>query len=108
MIATGIILILVGLTLLVFAILFFKGHLSLLHDYHISNVKEEDKKKMSKAIGFAHLPSVIGFITSGFISIFVTGDYVLTLLTVIEIGSIAITVIAALIIIKKYNGRLIS
>ena len=51
----GIVEILVGIVFTVIAILNFKGNISMLHSYHMNNIKEEDKPIFAKRMGIGML-----------------------------------------------------
>ena len=69
----GISVIIAGAIFLVIAILICCGLISILHDYHTMNVKEENRKKMGLSIGLSMLVGTLGMISSGIVSI-VTND----------------------------------
>ena len=105
----GIVEILVGIACIVIAILNFKGNVSMLHSYHMNNIKEEDKPIFAKQIGIGMLFIGITIFLSGIL--FILGD-ILQNDTYLIIGNIIITIglgiglIICLLTIKKFNKNI--
>ena len=106
MITLGIILVLVGLLLLVFSFLIARGHLSLIHDYHWDNVKEEDKKIFGISVGISLSIFGLGLLAGGILAFILGDNYPIGLLLAIEFGSMFVSVSALCVVIKKYNGHI--
>ena len=105
----GIITIVVGVVCIVIGALNGKGNISMLHSYHIDNIKEEDKLPFGKELGVAM------FIVGG--SLLINGVFaiiaeVLTDETYLGIGmgimgvGLVIGCALALKTIKKYNKKI--
>lgn len=105
----GIVEILVGIVCTVIAILNFKGNISMLHSYHMNNIKEEDKPIFAKRMGIGMLIVGISIFFSGIL--FVLGD-IFENNTYFIIGNIIITIglgiglIVCLLTIKKFNKNI--
>ena len=94
----------VGVLFFGFAIAIYRGNTDLIHSYHQTNVKEEDKEKYGKAFSKGMFILAVSLVLSGLIALL--GESV-----PIVIASIIILVvgfIAAFIVIskvqKKFNG----
>ena len=101
--------ILVGLICLVIGIQNIKGNVSMLHSYHINNIKEEDKPAFGRAVGLGMVIMAIALIVYGALfipaeltenGIYATGGG--AILAVGLGGGIVLTLLA----IKKYNGSI--
>lgn len=108
MVAYGIILLITGLSILVMSILLILGHVNLLHDYHRTDVKKEDEKKLGRTSGISLLIGALGAISSGISAFFWTEDMKFIFLFLIFIIPFIVSVTLMLIFIKKYNGKIIS
>lgn len=95
-----------GALLLVFAILLCFGHVGLLHEYHRENVSEEDYKKYGLLLGLSLMVGSLGMISGGIIAIVVNDTSVLLLSILLFVISLVISIIAVLLIIKKFNGNI--
>ena len=106
MIFIGIILLVVGVLILAISILLCLGFISLLHDYHRTNIKEEDKKKCGLSIGLSLSLFSITSIATGIIVLVTTDESILKWMMIAFIISLAISVILSLLFVKKYNGSI--
>ena len=105
MIVYGIIILTVGIIIQILSILFFLGHINLLHEYHRTNVKEEDKLIFGRKIGICLSIMSIGMLSSGVIALI---DSTLDALALILLFvSLFISIILLVVTIIKYNGKFI-
>ena len=107
MVATGIVFLIVGLILFVISFLLFRGHINILHDYHYNNVKEEDKKIFGRLTGGSLFIGSLGLLGAGILSLIFQDESLVPLFVAIEMGSLVVSIILVLIVIKKYNGKII-
>ena len=105
MIIYGIIVLTVGITILILSILFFLGHINLLHEYHRTNVKEEDKLIFGRKIGISLLIMSIGMLSSGAIALI--NSVLDTLALILLFVPLFISIILIVVTIIKYNGKFI-
>lgn len=108
MIWVGIIIIVSGVALLVMSILMMLGKISLLHSYHYENVKEEDKKKFGLLTGLSLSLGSLGLIASGILDLIFLDNLSLTLFLLTMFIPLGISIILVLIVVKKYNGSIMS
>lgn len=96
----------VGLMLIIFGILiaFFKK-INLIHDYHVQNVKEEDKNNYLSLIGISLIIIGISIICMGILLIILTNK---KLAFIPLVGGLLIGIIIIIIAQKKYNGGIFS
>ena len=106
MIAFGIILSTVGITLSILSIFICFGKINLLHDYHRNNIKEEDIKSFSISTGLSLLIGGVGLTTTGVLALILKDSISVIVYDALLFGSILISFILALIFIKKYNGKI--
>ena len=106
MIATGIVVLVVGVAISVLSLLICIGKTNLIHSYHRENVKEEDKKKYAISLGLSLLIGGIGLITYGILVIIFKDTINQAIYLTVMLGSIFISIILALILNKKYNGKI--
>ena len=109
-ISGAIISILVGIACLVIGILNMKGNISMLHSYHINNIKEEDKVPFGKMVGKGMIIVAVSLIIYGglFIPAEITKEnlYMTVANVVLGIG-LVIGMGICLYAIKKYNKKII-
>ena len=91
---------------LVIAILLCCGLISILHDYHTTNVKEEDRKKMGLSIGLSMLVGTLGMISSAIVSIVTNDESIIVLPISLLIFPLIIAIVLSLLFVKKYNGSI--
>ena len=108
MIWVGIIIIVSGVALLVMSILMMYGKISLLHSYHYENVKEEDKKIFGLLTGLSLSLGALGLIAAGILDLIFLDNLSLTLFLLTMFIPLGISIILVLIVIKKYNGSIMS
>ena len=100
--AIGIIMGVIGLIFVALGLILWKGQkISLLHDYHYSNVKEEDKGALCKLSGIGVISIGVGIILTGII-IAVTNS-VLSFIAFIRGFALGIFLLAYAG--KKYNAK---
>ena len=91
-----------ALVFMIVSILIGKGYTNLIHDYHMFNIKEEDKKEYGKAVSKAFAVIAASCFVSGIVGLF---NFLRVAVAVIFIG-----ILTALVILikaqKKYNGGL--
>ena len=102
----GISVIIAGTIFLVIAILLCCGLIGILHDYHTTNVKEEDRKKMGLSIGLSMLIGTLGMISSGIVSIVTNNESIIVLPISLLIIPLIIAIVLSLLFVKKYNGSI--
>lgn len=90
----------VGILFLVMGIMIYRGRISLIHDYHYSNVKEQDRHKYCKEMGKGMLTLAVGIIAAAVASVFNIVWIMLVLIFVPIIPAFMIFNKAE----KKYNG----
>lgn len=106
MLIFGISVLIAGAIFLVIAILLCCGLIGILHDYHTTNVNEEDRKKMGLSIGISMLIGTLGMISSGIVSIVTNNESIIVLPILLLIIPLIITIVLSLIFVKKYNGSI--
>ena len=106
MIVYGIIILITGIIVLILSISLFLGHINLLHEYHRTNVKEEDRKKMGLSIGLSMLVGTLGMISSGIVSIVTNDESIIVLPILLLIIPLIIAIVLSLLFVKKYNGSI--
>ena len=102
----GISVIIAGTIFLVIAILLCCGLIGILHDYHTTNVKEEERKKMGLSVGLSMLVGTLGMISSGIVSIVTNDESIIVLPILLLIIPLIITIVLSLLFVKKYNGSI--
>ena len=107
---TGIICAVVGVVCVVIGVLNILGNVSMLHSYHIDNLKKEDIPKFGKRVGTGMIIVGVSIIISGVGMVIaeLTGNesYLLYGEIVMAIGLI-IGIAITLLTIKKYNKKII-
>ena len=89
---------------LVLGILIQKGNTKLIHDYHQTRVKEEDKRAYGKAFAKAMYSIVLTLVLSGVVALFGETKTIVTIsITILFVGLIASFVLIVKVQ-KKYNG----
>ena len=107
MIFGSVTLFIIGIILLIFSILFFKGKTDLLHDYHRSNVDPKDNKKLGIGVGIGMLIGALGMIADGILFLISGDELNTTLFLLILFGSEILNIIISIKTIVKYNGKFI-
>ena len=107
----GIIYIVVGILFIIIGILNTKGNISMIHSYHINNIKEEDIKPFGKLMGLGML--VVGSflaISGVFLAIFesTNNSLCMTLSNILMIAGFVIGIPICFYAVKKYNKRIFS
>ena len=102
--------IVVGIVCLVIAILNMCGNISMLHSYHIKNIKEEDKLPFGKRVGLGMIIVGISLITYGALMMVfeLTSENIYSVVSnVVLIIGLVIGLGISLYAIKKYNKSVI-
>ena len=97
----------VGLALIFIGVLNTKGNISMLHSYHIKNVKEEDKIPFGKLVGlgmFIMGGGIIVFGGFGIASLYAQMQSLVLIGEVIMAVGIVVGTIITFYAMKKYNG----
>ena len=101
--------ILVGVIFLAIGIQNMKGNISMLHSYHINNIKEEDKPAFGRAVGLGMFIMAAALIVYGalFIPAELTGNgiYMTVGGAVLAVG-LGGGIVLTLLAIKRYNGKI--
>ena len=103
MVVFGICTLIAAAILLVISVLLCCGFTNILHDYHTTNVKEEDRKKMGLSIGLSMLIGALGMISSGIVSIVTNDESIIILPIMLLIVPLVLSIILSLVFVKKYN-----
>ena len=101
--------VLVGVICLVIGIQNMRGNVSMLHSYHINNIKEEDKPAFGRAVGLGMVIMSVALIVYGalFIPAELTGnDIYLTVGNAVLAVGLIIGITISLLAIRKYNGKI--
>ena len=106
MLIFGISVLVAGAIFLVIAILLCCGLTGILHDYHTTNVKDEDRKKMGLSIGLSMLVGTLGMFSSGIVSIVTNDESIIVLPILLLVIPLIITIVLSLLFVKKYNGEI--
>ena len=102
--------VLVGIVCFVIGILNIKGNISMLHSYHINNIKEEDRIPFGKLVGKGMIVIAIALVIYGilFIPFELTQNVIYTYVSnCILIVGLVIGLAITLYAIKKYNKKII-
>ena len=105
----GIVSIIIGVACVVIGILNTNGNVSMLHSYHINNIKEEDKKPFGKLVG-------TGMIIVG-VTIMIYGALMIPaeiaedktygdIANIVVIVGLMVGLVITLYAIKKYNKKI--
>ena len=105
MIVYGIIILITGIIVLILSISIFLGHINLLHEYHRTNVKEEDKLIFGRKIGICLSIMSIGMLSSGALAL-INSDLDILVLILLFVP-LFISIILLVVTIIKYNGKFI-
>ena len=106
----GILTIIIGIVCIIIGIINKKGNISMLHSYHINNIKEEDKKPFSKLIGTGMIIVGITLVIYGALmipSIVLENDMYNNIGNIVAIIGMLIGLVICLYAIKKYNKKII-
>lgn len=107
---TGIICAGVGVVCIVIGILNILGNVSMLHSYHIDNLKKEDIPKFGKRVGTGMIIVGVSIIFSGvgmIVSEITSNENYLLYGEIIMAIGLIIGIAITLITIKKYNKKII-
>ena len=107
MLAFGIILLTTGVLLMTVSVLLCCGFISLLHEYHRNNVKEEDRKRFGLSIGMSLMIGALGLVATGTISIVTLNESLIISLIIIFTVLLIISTVLSLIFVKKYNKKIL-
>lgn len=94
----------VAIIMLVLSFAIYKGKTGLIHDYHRTNVKAEDKFAYGKAMGKALAVVSVPILISGIIALFGSSDAVILTAVAVMFAGIIIGFICIYKVQKKYNG----
>lgn len=106
----GILTIIIGIVCIIIGIINKKGNISMLHSYHINNIKEENKKPFSKLIGTGMIIVGITLVIFGALmiaSIVLENDMYNNIGNIVAIIGMLIGLVICLYAIKKYNKKII-
>ena len=106
----GIISIIVGVVCIGIGLLNMRGNISMLHSYHINNIKEEDKKPFGKLVGIGMI--IVGLSLIGYGALFIVYEsnpekLYMDLANIVLIVGLVIGLVISLFAIKKYNKEII-
>ncbi len=96
----------ISVLFIILSILLFKGHTSLINDYHIDEMNEIDKKKYAVAIGYVILFLSIIFAICGTIVLFGKNEKCINISTGILLGGVGISIILFIIIQSEFHKRI--
>ena len=105
----GILTIIIGIVCIIIGIINKKGNISMLHSYHINNIKEEDKKPFSKLIGTGMIIVGITLVIYGALmipSIVLENDMYNNIGNIVAIIGLLVGLVITLYAIKKYNKKI--
>ena len=108
MILYGIIIIVVGLSLLVLGILILKGHINLISSSHTENIKEEHRKIFCRGVGSQLIIGSLGLIIAGVLSLIFNEESFYLPSILIAFIPLVISIISIFIFIKMFNDKIIS
>lgn len=106
----GILTIIIGIVCIIIGIINKKGNISMLHSYHINNIKEGNKKPFSKLIGTGMIIVGITLVIFGALmiaSIVLENDMYNNIGNIVAIIGMLIGLVICLYAIKKYNKKII-
>ena len=106
MLLGAIIYLIVSVIILIIGILNLKGNISMVHSYHIENIKPEDKLKFAKLMGIGMVIIGVSFFIAGIAMILsnvFTNDLFMIINIVVTIVGFIIGMIICIYSIKKYN-----
>lgn len=102
MVLYAVILFAVSALLGVLGLRIWRGELSLIHDYHLTNLREEDKPAYGRGMALGLWLMGAGFVGSGVASLVEA----LTLSLVLLGAGIAASLICLVRVQRKYNGKI--
>ena len=106
----GIVSIIIGIVCFVIGISNRKGNISMLHRYHINNVKEEDKLPLGKLVGIGMFIVGITLFIYGVLLVviyYVNNSIIVKVSNIILIVGLVLGLGITLFAIKKYNKKII-
>ena len=104
MLAYSILMFVIAALFLVFGILIQKGNTKLIHDYHQTRVKEEDKREYGKAFAKAMYSIVLTLVLSGVVALFGETKTIVAASTIILLVGLIASFVLIVKVQKKYNG----
>ena len=97
----------IGVVCLVIGILNMRGKISMLHSYHINNIKEEDKAQFGRLVGIGMIVISLSLMVYGVLLYIALNDAsYATIANIIFVLGLVIGIGICLFAIKKYNKKI--
>lgn len=107
-IIVGIVMLILGIVFIVYSILILMGNLKIIIGFDLTNIPEEKKRKFCVLMSLHYLFITASSLTGGILLLIFRSELMLFISIGICLGGILLITPTFLLIIKKFNGKIVT